>query len=695
MNRYLHHAAFAVGLLTIAWIAAGYIPGSPLALLLVLLIGVFFLMGALELHRFQKATDGLTQRLAAADTPPADLGAWLSGLDPSLHHAVRLRVEGDRVALPGPALTPYLTGLLVLLGMVGTFLGMVVTLRGTGLALENATDVEAIRASLAAPVKGLGLAFGTSVAGVAASATLGLMSALTRRERLRASQQLDARIATTLRSHTRAQIAAERREESLRLQRAQAEALPALVTQLQGLVAQMEQQGQALHDRLLASQKEFQGDTQRAYTGLADSVDRSLKSTLTESARLAGAAIEPAVQATMAGLTREATTLREALGTAAQAQLEGVTARLDATTAQLTEHWRAALADQQRHSEGVTRDLSAGLERFTQTFEQRSSALVDGVAERMDRGAAEWAEAWRTALADQRRGQEALITQTHEAWSSTTAGFEQHAAALMRSVAEAQAAWDTAAAQREQSRMASFHDGVAAMTSAVQRQSHEDAAAMAERQQQICTTLEQTAQAITAQAEAHARATIGEIERLVQTAAEAPRAAAEVIGELRRTISDSLVRDNAALDERNRLMGTLDTLLDAVNHASTEQRTAIAALVQTTTDVLERAGSRFADTVEAESRTLQTVASQVTSSAAEVASLGTGFSEAVQRFGRSSDQLVTQLQQVEAALSHSAARSDEQLAYYVAQAREIVDLTLGTQKQIVEDLQQLADTAKA
>jgi len=36
------------------------------------------------------------------------------------------------------------------------------------------------------------------------------------------------------------------------------------------------------------------------------------------------------------------------------------------------------------------------------------------------------------------------------------------------------------------------------------------------------------------------------------------------------------------------------------------------------------------------------------------------------------------------------ARSDEQLAYYVAQAREIVDLTLGSQKQLVEDLQRLA-----
>jgi len=35
-------------------------------------------------------------------------------------------------------------------------------------------------------------------------------------------------------------------------------------------------------------------------------------------------------------------------------------------------------------------------------------------------------------------------------------------------------------------------------------------------------------------------------------------------------------------------------------------------------------------------------------------------------------------------------RSDEQLAYYVAQAREVIDLSLLSQKQIVEDLQRLA-----
>jgi hypothetical protein len=124
----------------------------------------------------------LATALAAIPDKLSNLVDWLDRLHPSLQNPVRLRIEGERIGLPGPTLTPYLVGLLVMLGMLGTFLGMVVTLNGAVFALEGTTDLQAIRSALAAPVKGLGLAFGTSVAGVAASAMLGLLSALSRRE---------------------------------------------------------------------------------------------------------------------------------------------------------------------------------------------------------------------------------------------------------------------------------------------------------------------------------------------------------------------------------------------------------------------------------------------------------------------------------------------------------------------------------
>ncbi|UUZ50264.1 hypothetical protein LP420_10070 [Massilia sp. B-10] len=77
------------------------------------------------------------------------------------------------------------------------------------------------------------------------------------------------------------------------------------------------------------------------------------------------------------------------------------------------------------------------------------------------------------------------------------------------------------------------------------------------------------------------------ITRLIETAAEAPRAAAEVIGQLRQEISHSVARDNAVLEERSRIMETLKSLLDVINHASHEQRAVIDSLVASSSGKLE------------------------------------------------------------------------------------------------------------
>jgi len=168
-----------------------------------------------------------------------------------------------------------------------------------------------------------------------------------------------------------------------------------------------------------------------------------------------------------------------------------------------------------------------------------------------------------------------------------------------------------------------------------------------------------------------------------------------VVAELRQKLSDSMARDNAMLEERSRIMETLGTLLDAVNHASTEQRSAVDALVGASADVLDRVGSRFTEKVDEETGKMAAVAAQITGSAVEVASIGEAFGFAVQLFSESNDKLAAHLQRVEGALGKSIARSDEQLAYYVAQAREVIDLSIMSQKQIVEDLQQIASRQAA
>ncbi|RYF31004.1 MAG: DUF802 domain-containing protein, partial [Comamonadaceae bacterium] len=516
--------------------------------------------------------------------------------------------------------------------------------------------------SLAEPVKGLGLAFGTSLAGVAASAMLGLMSALCRKDRVQAAQALDARIATQLRGFS----LAHQREESFRLLQRQGEAMPALVESLQAMMATMERQHLALNERLVTGQDAFHGKAEMAYAGLATSVGRSLNESLVESARAASATIQPVVEATMAGIARETASLHDTIGANVQRQLDGLSERLEASTTTVADIWKAALADHQRNSTALSVDLRGTLDRFAGTFEERSAALIDGVSGRLDR--------------------------TVEA---AAVSFEKHSASLLGTLGTAHSELRTQSAARDAQRLAAWTEALEGMAKALQHEWQQAGEQTARQQEVICEALATTARDISAQTEAHAGNTLAEIARLMQAAAEAPRAAAEVIAELRQKLSDSMVRDNAMLDERSRILGTLETLLGAVNHASTEQRSAIDALVNTSADLLERVGTQFTDKVSAEADKMVGVAEQVTGSAHEVASLGEAFGQSVQRFSESNDRLGTQLERIEGALGKSMARSDEQLAYYVAQAREVIELSTLSQKQIVEELQHLASAQHA
>ena len=686
MTRSLPHlVVFALGLAAVLWIAAGYIGASPLALAVTVSIGALYLVGARELLRYRRATATLEQANAALSQPPPSLGDWLAPLDPSLRQAVRLRVEGERVPLPAPALTPYLVGLLVLLGMLGTLLGMMLTLRGTGMALETATDLQAIRDSLSAPVKGLGFAFGTAIAGVATSAMLGLLSALCRRERQDSVHALDARIATTLHAHSQA----HQRTQMLALLQQQADAMPTLVDRMHAMASALERHSLAANERQAQEQAAFHARAEDIHAQLAHAARQSIERNASESVRIAGEALRPAVEATMAALARDAGALHEAVAHAAQAQMQALAGGLESGHARIAALWEQALATQARANTQQAADLRDAMDRFTGTFEQRSAQLLDGLAGRLDATAGGLESAWRQALARQDAANEAMATRNGDALAAAAGTFEQHAAALLGHVDHAHAELQARLAAQDEQRLAAWTAQLASTGESLRGHWTQAGAQLAERQQQVCETLASTAREITAQSKAQAGDTIAEISRLVQAASEAPRAAADVVAELRQKLSDSMVRDSAMLEERAQLLGTLGTLLDAVNHASTEQRAAIDALVTTSADLLERVGTRFTDQVEAEAGKLAEAATQVEVGATEVASMGDAFGAAVQVFGDANERLMERLQRIEGALDRSLARSDEQLAYYVAQAREVIDLSLLTQQQIIGDLQQL------
>ena len=815
-NRVFFAIAFAIGLLVVAWVGIGFIGSSWLALVMTAVIAGVYLLGAFELSHFRAATSALAAALAQIPQPLTDVGNWLERVPASLRNPVRLRIEGERVALPGPALTPYLVGLLVMLGMLGTFLGMVVTFKGAVFALEGSTDLQAIRSALAAPIKGLGLSFGTSVAGVAASAMLGLLSAMSRRERLDVLRVLDTRSATDLRPLS----LSHQRQEAFKALQLQANALPDVVERLQAMVDGMERRSQQLDAQLRGQQEQFHRGVTVAYTDLAHSVGTSLKDSLAAGARAAGESIKPVVEAAMVGIADEAQRIHQSVFDATQTQLNGVASAFHATAQSVSDGWTAALQTHSRTSENQATKLDQTLQSFADTVAERSSALLATVGAqtvaqqaavcqtlektathitehahqqasqttaditrllgqsealvqtRIDAEAA-WAQQqgarmeqltalWRTELGALRDDEAQRGNAAVERLGALQTALASHLASVHAVAAQSQAEQATA----DQQRLHVWTQGLESMASTLQREWQQIGAQTLAQQNAVCLTLEKTATDITERTshqasrtlddiaglltqsealigtriDAEARwteqqgermeqlatlwrtelgalrddeatrgqaavARLGELQtamashlatlgtaleapmtRLMQTASDVPQAAAQVIAQLRQEMVQLTAQGNTALEERNALVEKITMLLQGLNQASGEQRAATEALVASATAVLGQAGNQFAQALEAQAGKAADVAAHVSGSAVELASLGESFGHGVQLFSASNTKLLESLERIEGAIQQSTARSDEQLAYYVAQAREVIDLSITSQQGLVEEL---------
>ncbi len=672
MTQRLFWIAFAIGLAAIVWIGAGYVGTHALALAMTVAIAAAFLSGAWELHQYR--ADSAALALALAQPAGGTLEGWLAAVPAGLRTPVRLRIESGRGALPGPAMTPYLVGLLVMLGMLGTFLGMVVTFRGAVFALEGSTDLQTIRAALAEPIRGLGLSFGTSVAGVAASAMLGLMSTLCRRERLAVARLLEGSVATVLRVYS----PAHQQQEALRTAQAQVDALqaqagtlPQIVDRLDTLMQRIEQRSAQLDERMLASQAAFQREAATAYTTLAHDVGVALHDSLASGARAAGESIRPVMESTMAQIARDQAQHEAQRLQAWSAQLQALATGLGTQWGQTAERMDGLAGNATARMETLAQQMAASVDKLTQVTAGRLEAASQQASQQVQ------------ALALQVHGDTArLAEQTH---TSVTALAEQTAASLAALGEQVRAAAATAAGQTHDSASA-LGERLAATVTTLAGQVTADVGTLAARMDSSMNVLAATWQtqmealrtdeqrrgeaAVARLGELQAAvaqhlATLGNaleapLARLLQTASEVPQAAAGVLVQLRQEMAHLSGQENAALTERTALVERLSALMLTVEEAA-RQAAQMATLAQ--------------------------------ANAVELSSWGEAFGQGVELFHAGNEKLAAALQQVESAITRSTARSDEQLAYYVAQAREVIDLSISAQHGVLERLRTLGAPA--
>ncbi|CBL46370.1 Hypothetical protein HDN1F_27870 [gamma proteobacterium HdN1] len=626
MNKATAIVTFLLGAAAILWIGAGFWGAHWLAFAVTTVIAIAYLVGSLELLKFSSETTALQRALGTLKTPPATLTLWLDRIPEAFQTGVRRSIEGGPLALPGPVLTPYLVGLLVMLGMLGTFLGMVVTLNGAALALDGTTDLETIRTALSAPIKGLGQAFGTSVAGVAASAMLGLLSALCRRERILVARRLEVATTTDLAALTPRQ----QQRDTLTLLQEQASALPEAAQTLHAMAATLEQIASKTQGVLEENQRQFQHQAAQTLGELGIRIEQTLKDRLLQIAAQTEQAMAPLLQHTLSQLL-QASADQQALLAERQTQLlesthEHQLRLLDASSKQQT-HLIQANLEQHRQLIGTSLEqLTQILHTGQNQFAQLASASQEQLAQIVNTNQSHQKHLLESTHAQQLE----LIASTHQRLDAMLENFSGSTLAVAQH-------WQQGAGEMQQQ---------------LSEQAHQWQGRWHEQLTHFQQSHEQQAQIV----------------QMLQGASE---------------------REHRQWQAHQSTLAKVDTVLAELH----ERQVSAQNLAETSANTLKGIASQFTQHIDEKLAPLHEAANQINTSGTSVAQLSETLESSVQRFGEFSEKLYAQLQHAEQSLQQADQRHNEQLAYYVAQAREIIDLSVMAQKDVFEELQRIRKPA--
>ncbi len=768
MTRIIFIIAFFLGAAAVMAMGANFIGSNTLALTVTTVIGGVYTIGFIELVQYRRATFTLTKALNSLSKEGVEqlkvLDEWLIKLHPSLHNAVRQRIESGRVSLPTPVLTPYLVGLLIMLGLLGTFVGLVETLKGVVLILEASAELTVIRQALTAPMGGLGLAFGTSVAGVATSAMLGLMSTLSKRDRMLSCRQLDNKIAREFQCFSKS----HQQQETLKALEIQSQDLPVVADKLHTLIDHMAHTSEQLSEQLLQNQQSFHLSTTTMFNDLTASVEQSLQESVVnnhqvvaESGHLVIEGIKPVLQDTLSmiskSISRNVETTHQQLNQTVQEQLQTLSSQFKQTSVEVTHAWENGIAAHEQSNEALTNGMNASFKLFNETFSHASSNVLASL---------------NTSISTWKDHQQTSEKERFNTWTDALQQFQQKTASQLQNTSQAIIDKLSMTAINQQSSFNLMTENITTLTTELSEQLQQAGKHNLSQQQQIVTALDKSVTSVINNAQVSSSQILGEINRLLSTseelvntrveseaiwlkgheqrmnqltaslrkelqvlrddemtrgqaaierltslessvaihltslgkaleepmthlielASETPRAAAEVIGQLRQEISNNIERDNSLLDERRILIEQLDIASESFSLSSTAQLASIEKLVDSSADVLEGISNQFTSNVITEISKISEVADHFTVSAIEISSLGEAFNLAVNLFNESNTKLMASLSHIENSLEKSSTRNDEQLGYYVSQAREVIDYSVLTQKEIFDEIRQLGLT---
>jgi hypothetical protein len=197
----------------------------------------------------------------------------------SILDSIQIRLDEAR------ELSRYMTGLLIFLGLLGTFWGLIDTVTSVGKVIENlkvggdaGATFDSLKEGLAAPLSGMGISFSSSLFGLAGSLILGFLDLQMSQAQNRFATELEDWLATTVRDLEDGALSApgpgmggeiksaiERLKETIAeggSNRQATAAMANLAEAIQGLVHHMRTEQQMIRD-WVDSQAEQQNDIRK------------------------------------------------------------------------------------------------------------------------------------------------------------------------------------------------------------------------------------------------------------------------------------------------------------------------------------------------------------------------------------------------------------------------------------------------
>jgi len=182
----------------------------------------------------------------------------------------------------GRELNRYLVGLLVFLGLLGTFWGLLQTVHSISGVIDsmrggsnNATMFEDLKTGLSAPIAGMSVSFTSSLFGLAGSLILGFLDLQAGQAQNRFYTELEDFLAGHVETDSVALEEAPRREGATADAKRTAAAIAQLAEGIQGLVGHMREEQQQVRD-WVERQAAVQEDMRRLLRRLSDHREKQL-----------------------------------------------------------------------------------------------------------------------------------------------------------------------------------------------------------------------------------------------------------------------------------------------------------------------------------------------------------------------------------------------------------------------------------